>query len=264
MQKIKKHVHQSGALKHFTIRGDGSSRLEALSDGVFALAIAILLLSSSVPSNFQELWLFVIDIVPFGICMLFIYWIWRMQVTFFLRYGLLNDTVSALNLLLLFLVLFYVYPLKFLMSWLIKYFTAVFTGNFRNEIEEFATIIPFQKIPVLMIIYSTGFVCILLVMYLLYRHAYKKRGELGLSEIEIYETRFSIKDKLSAIMIGLLSIALAVASIVFRNALGSILAGFIYNLIWMISIFQERKRSRDLKRLQQAPPTTSSPSEHPA
>ncbi|MDH3708613.1 MAG: TMEM175 family protein [Cyclobacteriaceae bacterium] len=82
---IKTHLQQSRALEHFEVRGDGSSRLEALSDGVFALAIAILLLSSSVPKNFQELWAFVVDIVPFGICMLFIYWIWRQQVTFFMR-----------------------------------------------------------------------------------------------------------------------------------------------------------------------------------
>ena len=249
MSNLKTHVKQSGALEHFTIRGDGSSRLEALSDGVFALAIAILLLSSSVPKNFQELWLFVVDIVPFGICMLFIYWIWRMQVTFFMRYGLLDNTVSTLNLLLLFFVLFYVYPLKFLMSWLIKYFTSVVSGSFREEFQEFAAIIPFQKIPILMIIYSVGFVCIMVVMYLLYRHALNQKEALGLSEVEIYETKFSVKDKVAAILIGVLSIALAVSSIIFRNALYSILAGFIYNLIWVISIFQEKKRSRDLKQL---------------
>ena len=51
---------------HFRVRETGGSRLEALSDGVFALAIAILLISSSVPSNYQELLLFVQDIIPFG------------------------------------------------------------------------------------------------------------------------------------------------------------------------------------------------------
>ncbi len=246
---IKTHLRQSRALEHFEVRGDGSSRLEALSDGVFALAIAILLLSSSVPKNFQELWAFVLDIVPFGICMVFIYWIWRQQVTFFMRYGLLDNTVSALNLLLLFFVLFYVYPLKFLMSWLIKYFTSAFSGNFENEVREFADIIPFQKIPVLMIIYSVGFVCILLVMYFLYRHALSKKETLELSKIEVYETKFSMKDKLAQVFVGLASILLAISSLVFHSALGSILAGVIYNLIWVISILLEKRRSKDLSQL---------------
>ncbi|MDH3708612.1 MAG: hypothetical protein OER04_01925 [Cyclobacteriaceae bacterium] len=135
------------------------------------------------------------------------------------------------------------------MSWLIKYFTSAFSGNFQNEVKEFADIIPFQKIPVLMIIYSVGFVCILLVMYFLYRHALGKKETLELSKIEVYETQFSMKDKLAQVFVGLASILLAISSLVFHSALGSILAGVIYNLIWVISILLEKRRSKDLSRL---------------
>ena len=37
------------------MRGLDNTRIEALSDGVFALAIALLLISSEVPSTFDEL-----------------------------------------------------------------------------------------------------------------------------------------------------------------------------------------------------------------
>ena len=247
--KIKSHLVSTAGMENFVPRGDGSSRLEALSDGVFSLAIAILLLSSSVPENFDQLWLFVVDIVPFGICMLFIYWIWRQQATFFMRYGLLDAKTAALNMILLFFVLFYVYPLKFLMSWLIKYFAAMFSGNFEQRVGALQEMIPYFKIPQLMIIYSVGFICICLVLFLMYRHAYHHREALGLSAVEEYETQYSINDKLSQGLVGVASVLLALASMAFQNAIGSILAGVIYNLIWVISIFQFKKREKVLAKL---------------
>lgn len=247
--KIKSRLISTAGMENFVPRGDGSSRLEALSDGVFSLAIAILLLSSSVPKNFNELWLFVMDIIPFGICMVFIFWIWRQQTTFFMRYGLLDAKTAALNMILLFFVLFYVYPLKFLMSWLIKYFSSMFTGNLQQNMAELQEMIPFFKIPMLMIIYSTGFICICLVLYLMYRHAYSHRDTLGLSPVEEYETRFSMRDKLYQALVGVASVVLALSSIIFHSALGSILAGVVYNMIWVITIFQVKKREKDMALL---------------
>ncbi len=249
MNILKSHITNSAGLENFTPRGDGGSRLEALSDGVFSLAIAILLLSSSVPKNFDELWIFVLDIIPFGICMLFIYWIWRQHITFFLRYGLVDSKITALNTILLFFVLCYVYPLKFLMSWLVKFFYASLSGNFASQIQEFNAIIPFEKMPVLMIIYSSGFVCIFLILYVFYNIAHQKKDQLKLSTLEVYETRYSRDEKIYLVGIGTLSIMLAILGIVTGTPWGAIISGWIYNLIWVVSIIRAKKRSKYLKKI---------------
>lgn len=46
-------------------------------------------------------------------------WIWFEQHKFFRRYGLQDGTTVTLNVILLFVVLFYVYPLKFLFGLLV-------------------------------------------------------------------------------------------------------------------------------------------------
>ena len=58
---------------HFRLRGYAGTQMDGLTDGIFALAVAVLLISSSVPSNFEELIIFVYDLIPFALCILFIY-----------------------------------------------------------------------------------------------------------------------------------------------------------------------------------------------
>lgn len=223
--------------------------MEALSDGVFALAIAILLLSSSVPKNFEELELFIKDLLPFGVCILFIYWIWRQQCLFFMRYGLVDGTISILNLALLFFLLFYVYPLKFLMTWLLKYMFAVITGNLNLVLDQLTAMIPMEKLPHLMIIYGLGFVLIWLCLYFMYRYALSKSKELDLVPVEIYETRFSMNEKLYLALIGVLSVLLSLFSILLNFPVGAAFAGWVYNLIWIIAIIRLKQRKRQLKVL---------------
>ena len=67
---MRKKIIYRESLKHFTLRGESTQRLDAISDGVFALAVAMLLLSSSVPQHFEELFVFLYDAVPFFVCML--------------------------------------------------------------------------------------------------------------------------------------------------------------------------------------------------
>ncbi len=244
---MKTAIKSSSALEYFEPRGSAGSRLEALSDGVFALAIAILLISGSVPGDYQELWLFVQDIIPFGVCILFIYWIWRQQCVFFLRYGFIDDKISFINLALLFFVLVYVYPLKFLMTWLIRYFYALISGSIIEVSEELIQMIPMQKMPHLMIIYGLGFICIWWCLYLMYKHVLKHSEELKLTRIELYETRFSMNDKRYLALIGGLSVVLSLLSILLKIPVGAALAGWVYNLIWIMVIIRIRKRKKELK-----------------
>lgn len=79
---------------HFRLRGHQGTQMDGLTDGIFALAVAVLLISSSVPTNFTELIDFVYDLLPFSLCIVFIYWIWLALSRFNLRFDLEDDKTN--------------------------------------------------------------------------------------------------------------------------------------------------------------------------
>lgn len=243
------------SLRYFTIRGGQGHRLESLSDGVFALAIAILLIASSVPQSFDELLSFVYDAVPLFTCMVFIYWIWYEQALFFMRYGLYDTRTIRLNLVLMFLTLFYAYPLKFLMSWLMQFFfyfvgATVFAQEaFWANIRELSQVVAFENLSWLMVIYGAGFSSIFWVLYLLYSHALKRSEQLEISPIELMETRFSMSVKRVIIIVTGISITIALIGVIFNLEFASFFAGLVYNLLWIFSIPLSKKHRRQLQAL---------------
>src|SRR2546421_8318538 len=100
----------------FRHRAHEVSRLEAFSDVVFGFAISLLVVSLEAPKNFHELMEMMRGFVPFAICFLIFFDFWYEHHKFFKRYALQDNTVMALNTLLLFVALFYVYPLKYVFT----------------------------------------------------------------------------------------------------------------------------------------------------
>src|SRR5438128_3811905 len=105
-----------GASKAFAHRRHEVSRLEGFSDAVFAFAVTLLVVSLEVPRTYTELVAAIRGFFPFAVCFTALVMIWREHYVFFRRYGLHDDATIWLNAALLFLVLFYVYPLKFLFT----------------------------------------------------------------------------------------------------------------------------------------------------
>src|SRR5215467_13758285 len=102
--------------KDFRWRGGEITRLEAFTDAVFAFAVTLLVVSLEVPRTFEELAAAMKGFVAFAICFTILVQVWYFHYKFSRRYGLQTIYTIVLNAALIFVVLFYVYPLKFLFT----------------------------------------------------------------------------------------------------------------------------------------------------
>jgi uncharacterized membrane protein len=189
-----------GTGKGFRCRGQEVNRIEAFSDAVFGFALTLLVISLEVPHTFRELKVAMRGFPAFAICFAWLVSIWFQHYRFFRRYGLQDATTLVLNSILLFVVLFYVYPLKFLFSVL----TSQILGIGEHRGTQQPAPIASSDVPALMTIYGLGFVAVYLVLALLHWHAYRQRKRLELDECEKVLT-------FGAVRVGLLSAEIGVA-----------------------------------------------------
>jgi uncharacterized membrane protein len=218
--------------------------MEGFADAVFGFALTLLVVSLEVPNTFDELLATMRGFFAFAISGWLLYAVWFDHYLFFRRYGLQDTFTMHLSSVLLFVVLFYVYPLKFLftalMDELLGFSTQV--GPSTGDVVE--TIEPGQW-PLLMVLFGVGFVVVQLVFFLLYWRAYALREMLELDAYEASITRQEIQGYLLLAGVGLASIAVA--------ALGgeeaSAWAGWAYLLSWPLMtinghIMARRRRER--------------------
>lgn len=208
----------------FRWRSHEVSRIEGFSDAGFAFAVTLLVVSLEVPQTFTELWEKLQGFAAFALCFAALFYVWFEQHAFFRRYALKDNFTLWMNGALIFVVLSYVYPLKFLFSLLVKLFT---TGSIKVHLPDgsFVPMILNEQFPTLMIIYGLGYLTVSLIFVVLFRHALGKRAELELNAVEELLTRSSIRSHLINISIAVLSIAIVVLSG------SSSLSGMIYMII---------------------------------
>jgi hypothetical protein len=219
--------HGVGASDRFRWRGHEVARIEALSDAVFAFAVTLLVVSLEVPRTFDELWETMRGFLPFAISFAMLFLIWYQQYIFFRRYALQDTLTNVLNGALLFVVLFYVYPLKFLWSTLV----GAFTGHgLLVHLPNGETVPALREGQwgQLMLVFDAGYVAVFLVFVLLYLHAYRRRAQLELNRLEVFDTWTEVQSNLINVGIGLLSAGVAVSALRSHNASYS---GLVYMLI---------------------------------
>jgi predicted outer membrane lipoprotein len=176
------------------------SRIEGFSDSVFAFALALLVVSIEAPSSYAELVDRMLGGVSFACCFALLVWIWYEHNSFFRRFGLQDGVTIFLNALLLFVVLLYVYPLKFM-----------FDSLFARFVPRLKPLEPMQlwQLANAATIYSIGFIAIFVLFALFYRRALARREELGLSELDVYDARTNIGHHLISAGVGFVSLGIA-------------------------------------------------------
>jgi len=80
---------------------------------VLDFALTLLVISQEVPRSYAALMADSQGLLPFAVCFMLLVAVWRMHYVYFAPYGLERPYSFFLNMVLLFLVLFCVYPLKF-------------------------------------------------------------------------------------------------------------------------------------------------------
>ena len=244
---IEKKIGQN----RFRWRSHETSRIEGLTDAVFGFAITLLVVSLEVPKTFNELAATMNGFGAFAISFVLLFLVWFNQHKFFRRYGLQDATTVWLNAALLFVVLFYVYPLKFLFTFLVDRFTGghgeirLPNGNVEAMIESN------EQMGTLMLIFGFGYFAVFAVFVLLHLHAYRKREQLELTEIERFDTLSSIQE--SALNCGIALVSICI--VMFAGSRYSGLAGLTYmstGIVMAIHGFIMGSRRKKLeKRLEQ-------------
>jgi uncharacterized membrane protein len=216
-----------GGEEGFSWRGQDVLRIEGLADAVFGFALTLLVVSLEVPNSFDELLATMRGFFAFAISGWLLYAVWFDQYKFFRRYGLQDTFTMHLSSVLLFVVLFYVYPLKFLftalMDELLGFSTQV--GSSTGDVVE---TIRAGQWPLLIVLFGVGFVVVQLVFFLLYWRAYALRDLLKLDAYEASITRQELQSYLILAAVGLTSVAVALLG----GEEASSWAGWVYLLTW--------------------------------
>lgn len=204
-----------------------TTRLETFIDAAFAFATSMLVISiGDIPENFPEL-IFALKQIPsclssFIIIMLF----WNGHRTWSRRYGLEDKSTVVISIILVFVLLTYIYPLRII-------FSALFSWLSHGWLPSRFSLSSQQELSGLFIIYGLGMLAMGALMAWLYLLAKKRKNRLRLNQLELVKTDLEIASFSIVALTGL-------ASVLFTWLMPSninILGGFIYitlplSLLW--------------------------------
>ncbi|MEM7329488.1 MAG: TMEM175 family protein [Pseudomonadota bacterium] len=176
--EIAKHLDHD---PHFEWRGQSVTRIENLSDIVFALALGMMLFGGPPPQTFSELTHFLISIVPVTASFVILLVMWNAHFVFFRRYALADNTILLINSALLLMVLFTAYPLRFIFDSFFWYVIASVTGDYSQLLE---TEMDLRNSARSMAIFGAGYAVIYALFSFMYGHAARKAALIGLSDKE--------------------------------------------------------------------------------
>jgi uncharacterized membrane protein len=150
----------------------GASRLEGFSDAVFGFAVTLLVLSLEVPSTFDALLAVLRGLPVFAITFAILLLVWQEHHRFFRKFAGSDGATIWLNGALLFTVMVYIYPLKFLF--------ALLAGPKGFMAGEQQRMIRLDQLVQAMVLYGAGFLAMFAMLGALYANAWRRCRSVAL------------------------------------------------------------------------------------
>lgn len=169
----------------FRLRGLAATRIETFTDAAFAFALTLLVISLDPLTEFGSLMAGLEGIPPFlaSASMLMLFW-WGHH-EWSRRYGMDDFVTFILSCCLVFTVLIYVYPLRFVFSLMQSWICQLADIKLTNAV----VIESPEVVNKAFVIYGAGFSAMAGVLLLLHVHSWRQRDALQLDTIERFETR---------------------------------------------------------------------------
>lgn len=188
------------------------NRIEAFSDAVFAFAATLLVVSVGYEEATSVIKIDWVAFIGFGVSFFVLVSLWWLHYNYFRRANYVDNWIIAINAVLLFVVLYYIFPLKSMVNSM--------AGRQRLSIDDFFSL--FQ-------LYSLGFLLIFSCFSLLYYRSYRQTKKENINfNLLFYSRHFGIY-----IIVALLSIIISKLQI----GLGIVLPGVIYALLGPLCYF---------------------------
>ena len=235
----------------FRYRGKETTRLENLTDAVFGFSITLLVISSQVPTTYLELQSSMYSFFGFIFCTMLLLGLWNNHNNFFLRYGLQDTRTKLLNSLFLFVLLFYIYPLKYLFSFV---GTAIWVNIMRSIGHDSAALqmaldqliqaeMNSEQWVDLMVRFGLGHLFIHGILFFMHLNALSKREELHLDKKEIFLTWNYLYSYLILIVVSVISIGI----VLIWGGPGAPYSGWVYATLPFLFIALDLIRKRQAR-----------------
>ncbi|MCE9627503.1 MAG: DUF1211 domain-containing protein [Candidatus Eisenbacteria bacterium] len=232
----------------FRERSREPMRLEGFADAVLGFAVTLAVVSLDVPRTSGDLIMLVRGALSFAMTFAILVGIWYTHNRFCRRYGLDDDKTVGLTAALLFVAVFYTYPVKFLMAatfdpWL---------GAPERVVDSTGVLVEVMKkehIGAVMALYGLGYGLVNLIFWLMHRHAYALRGALQLNAAEELETRLTVGLFRDATVFSLSFISFWPVTLIPRGPSRRwILLGFVVVILAALWVFIRRTHQAQLER----------------
>ncbi|AVP96229.1 DUF1211 domain-containing protein [Ahniella affigens] len=225
----------------FFNRGDTQTRLETFVDAAFAFVMTLLVISfNDIPKNSTELIEALKGIPAFAASFVLLTQFWMAHNNWCRRYGLDDQRMTVLSIMLVFLVLIFVYPLR-------VQFASLFYWISNGWLPSTYSIANASDLQIMFLTFAVSFGAMSLCFALLYRHAWNQANRIGLDAFEHASTKLHTWQWAINVVVALVSIVLSLSyepgpSVLRATAGGMVL--FLLQLASLLFAIQHRRLRR--------------------
>ena len=200
-------MNSSQPAEGFENRGKEMTRLESFVDAAFAFAVTLLVIGGgdNIPANYDEFLVAMRQVPAFALCFASLAFFWYAHHLWSRRFGLDDPMSTFLSLMLIFVVLIFVYPLKAIYSGAFNFVPGIDSRSIfvLQSVEDFSG---------LLVVFGLAFSSLSGIIAALNWHALRLSEEIGLSTIETFDLRSIIQLWLVNTLLPLGSVAIALST----------------------------------------------------